>query len=674
MILSHQRICQLGGVLLSLAALCLPAKAETPALAQVTNPISRIARLFNPQLVKVEDRMDWLGNQISSYAKRCEYPLKTDLGYRGGRIGSGDADPSITLDLGDDMPVQQIFLVPPQREFLEDSGIFPKRFTLEVSKRADFSKSTVIFRTGESDYPQPEGTPVLFHCKDTMARYVRLSVHRGHHRESEDLFGLSEFVVISQGEPVSFGATVETAGALNLPGLWHPAALVDGRTPLGIWQNGGGPDRNPGDAVMVEEPGTVTTWSLELGESAPIDRVVIFPYQVSRSFETSVFPEMLSIELENGDGSAGITVFEWTNPLPGSSHMAPLVIPLHGKITKTLRLKATRAWIMGDRRLHALSEMEVWSDGVNLAKGQPVSREHGGQPETVTTLTDGYSSERQIIPVGQWLHQLRERSRIESELANLRSIQVQLASDSELNATWGSAVILGLTFLIPVFIVERRRLMSKEQLDGIRKRIASDLHDDIGSNLGSISLIARTARKDLVRLQGPEEIAGDLSEVETIARESSLAMRDIVWLLERKQDSIGDLVVRMRETAGRLLREVDFTLECESTKTAAKLSLDAKRHLFLFYKEAIHNILKHSKADRVSIRLWDEDDKLALEITDNGVGLPVADRKVPVPVNKLQDRAHVLDGLLQIVSATGDGTRIRLFVKRTHLTHHPAMS
>jgi hypothetical protein len=101
MILSHQRICQLGGVLLSLAALCLPAKAETPALAQVTNPISRIARLFNPQLVKVEDRMDWLGNQISSYAKRCEYPLKTDLGYRGGRIGSGDADPSITLDLGD---------------------------------------------------------------------------------------------------------------------------------------------------------------------------------------------------------------------------------------------------------------------------------------------------------------------------------------------------------------------------------------------------------------------------------------------------------------------------------------------------------------------------------------------------------------------------------------------
>jgi signal transduction histidine kinase len=234
--------------------------------------------------------------------------------------------------------------------------------------------------------------------------------------------------------------------------------------------------------------------------------------------------------------------------------------------------------------------------------------------------------------------------------------------------------VLGLTFLIPVFIVERRRLMSKDQLEQIRKRIASDLHDDIGSNLGSISLIARTARKDLARLHGPEEIAEDLDEVETIARESSLAMRDIVWLLERKQDSIGDLVQRMRDTANRLLRETDYKVECESNKTAAKLSLDAKRHLFLFYKEAIHNVLKHSRANKVLVRLWDEDDKLALEIIDNGIGIPMAENNRPTNVNKLQDRARVLDGVLHIASARGTGTHIRLFVKRSHLTHQPALS
>ena len=354
--------------------------------------------------------------------------------------------------------------------------------------------------------------------------------------------------------------------------------------------------------------------------------------------------------------------------------MVPMVIPLHGRIAGSIRIIAKRPWIMGDRKLHALSEIEVWSGGGNLARDRSISREHAGQSATITSLTDGYSSDRQIIPVGNWLGQLRERSRLERELASLRAIQRQLASNSELNATWGSAVILGLTFLIPVFIVERRRLMSKDHLEQIRKRIASDLHDDIGSNLGSISLIARTARKDLVRLQGPEEIAEDLDEVETIARESSLAMRDIVWLLERNHDSIGDLVQRMRDTASRLLREMDYKIECESSKTAAKLSLDAKRHLFLFYKEAIHNVLKHSRANKVSVRLWDEDDKLALEIIDNGIGIPTLDNNRPATVNKLQDRARVLEGVLQITSSKGNGTHIRLFVKRSHLTHQPALS
>src|SRR5690606_1049328 len=154
-----------------------------------------------------------------------------------------------------------------------------------------------------------------------------------------------------------------------------------------------------------------------------------------------------------------------------------------------------------------------------------------------------------------WLDHLHERGRLEKELATLEPMRVRMANESELNATWGSAVLLGLTFLIPVFIVERRRVKSRQQIDSLRKRIASDLHDDIGSNLGSMSTIARTDRKDLVRLHGPEEVAEDLGEVESIARESSLAMRDIVWLLERKQASIRDLVQRMRETSSRLLRE-----------------------------------------------------------------------------------------------------------------------
>jgi len=656
--------------------MCLVATwANANNVTQITNPIGRIARIFDPQLVKTEDRVSWLEGRVATFAEHREHSMKIGLGYRGCRAKTGAPDPSITLDLGGDYPIETIFLIPAQREFLEDLGIFPKRFTLELSSRADFAQTTVVFTSGPGPSPTrlADGNPVPFKVHN-LGRYVRLTVQEGHNRGMLDLWGLSEIAVISNRDPVSFGAIVATVGDLNVPGIWYPEALTDGRTPLGIWQNGGRSNSVSGDTVSVSGADETVSWSVTLDQVSQLDRVVLFPYQLDPSFESSVLPDSLTIHLQGADGEVGKLAYQWANPLPGSSSMNPLVIPLGGKSAKTIRLTGVRPCGIGELKVQAISEIEVWSHGKNLASGVPVIRTHGAQDSVVTSLTDGYTSEKQIIPVATWFDHLYERGRIERELAMLRPVLRQLAAESELNATWGSAVILGLTFLIPVFIVERRRLMSKDQIDQLRKRIASDLHDDIGSNLGSISLIARTARKDLVRLQGPEEIAEDLGEVESIARESSLAMRDIVWLLERHQDSIGDLVQRMRETAGRLLREINYTLECESNKTATKLSLDAKRHLFLFYKEAIYNVLKHSQANRVTIRLWDEDDKLALEINDNGVGLPLNEELTLQPVHKLEDRARVLEGSLDITSSKERGTQIRLLVKRSHLIAHPTLA
>lgn len=650
--------------------------ANAVVQSQIANPIGRIARILDPQLVKTEDRVSWLDNRISTFAQHREHAMKIGLGYRGCRTSAEAADPTVTLDLGAAYPIDTVYLIPAQREFLEDPGIFPKRFSIELSNSPDFSQRTIIFTSVAGTLPRSLGTsgnPVPFKAHDA-ARYVRLTVHEGYTQGTIDLFGLAEIAVISNDDPISFGASVQTTGDLNVSGVWYPEALTDGRTPLGIWQNASRPNSDPGDAVAVTKDGESVSWSISLAHSVPIDRLVLFPFQLDHSFESSVFPDALEVFLQNEDGSEEPAAFEWSNPLPGASSMNPLVIPLHGQTAKNVRVTGIRPYAMGEMKVQALSEIEVWSKGRNLAIDLPVARAYDGEIKTILSLTDGFASEKQILPVSIWYDQLYERGKIERELSMLRPVHRQLASESELNATWGSAVILGLTFLIPVFIVERRRLMSREQIDQLRKRIASDLHDDIGSNLGSISLIARTARKDLVRLQGPEEVAEDLGEVESIARESSLAMRDIVWLLERRQDSIGDLVQRMRETAGRLLREINYTVECESNKTAAKLSLDAKRHLFLFYKEAIHNVLKHSRANRVSIRLWDEDDKLALEIMDNGIGLPIGEECSHAAVHKLEDRARVLDGNLRIESSKENGTLIRLFVKRSHLTAHPTLA
>jgi signal transduction histidine kinase len=645
--------------------ICLMAYAS----AQSTNPIARAARMIDPELVRVEERIDWLEGRLSTISEAQNHPLSTDIGHRGSRIEPTDPAPSVTIDLGKSYPIDMIYLVPAQGEFAKDPGMFPLRLTLESSDSEDFSNSTRIHQTDTKTEPVLDTAPLAYPA-EAQGRYVRLTVDQGVQRGGMEIFALSEILVMSGNEPVSFGSRITSVGALLVDGIWHPDTLVDGRTPFGTWHNGIKNPPTTGDAVFTPSPALPTVWSLNLAEARPIDRVVLFPYEINRSFGTFVFPETIRIILEqNGTESANEV---WNNPLPGGTHLTPLVVSFHRAMADKVIIRAEQPWTMGVQMIHALSEIEIWSDGTNLAQGRFLLRTHNNIEEKTESLSDGYSSVQQIISVGSWFQQLHDRRRFEDELQRLRPLRRNLEESSELHAAWGSAVLIGLTFLIPVFVVERRRLMSREHLNILRKRIASDLHDDIGSNLGSISLIARSARKDLIRLQGPPEVADDLTEVESIARESSLAMRDIVWLLERKQDTIGDLFQRMRETANRLLREIDFTLECDSTKTASRLSLDAKRHLFLFYKEAIHNVLKHSHATQVKIRMWDEDDKLALEIADNGIGIQPKSGQTGTPLVKLEERARILDAQILVSSSEKTGTRVGLIVKRSLLNTHRA--
>jgi signal transduction histidine kinase len=83
--------------------------------------------------------------------------------------------------------------------------------------------------------------------------------------------------------------------------------------------------------------------------------------------------------------------------------------------------------------------------------------------------------------------------------------------------------------------------------------------------------------------------------------------------------------------------------------------------------------MKHSRADQVTVRVWDENDQLAIEIIDNGSGLPGTSSGRAPAIRKLQDRAQTLHGLLRIASNQNKGTRIQLFVKHSHLITQPAI-
>ena len=140
----------------------------------------------------------------------------------------------------------------------------------------------------------------------------------------------------------------------------------------------------------------------------------------------------------------------------------------------------------------------------------------------------------------------------------------------------------------------RRRMAELEHqhaLERERSRIATDLHDDVGSNLGSIALLNASARK-----QSSGNAAEDFSEIQQIAESTAESMRDIVWSINSSEDELPQLVLRMKETAGRILGKISWEFDAAPNLPARKLSTEFKRHFFLIFKESLHNIRKHSRA------------------------------------------------------------------------------
>lgn len=631
--------------------------------AQSSNPIGRIARVLNPSLVELEERIGWLESRLRDLSAYSPKPLSQGYGWQSVSSKGATEVPSITLDLRDTYPLSEIFIIPCHPRPSENQRLFPLKIQIEAALEPDFSDAQLVYETRHTLHESQDGYPLRVVTRDVDARFLRVSVPLGHFRGDQSIAAIAEIVALSGGEPVSFSASVSATHSMDTPDQWEPRFAIDGRTPLGTWE-GGRWTNSRGSMLEVSESNAAAEWLLDLGKAQCVERIVIFPYQFAQFGGTSTFPETLIVSVSNSPDDRGVPIEIQT----GGDSFAPCVVPSPGQHGRYIRVRSPKPIRIGSHRMQALSEIEVWSFGRNVAAGcEVVASMDQGRNEITEELTDGYANGLEIKPIASWLQQLNERNAIQNELAKLSPTRASMVTESELNTTWGASVAIGLTFLIPIAFVERRRLVSRKQIDSLRKRIASDLHDDIGSNLGSISLIARSAKRDLRRLEGPSELAEDLDEVEVIARESSLAMRDIVWLLERRQDTIGDFVQRMRDTSGRLLRDLDYDLICRSNRTAAKMTLDAKRHLFLFYKEALHNILKHSKADKVSIRIQDAGDRLVMEIKDNGTGLPIGEDGRPTVVRKLVDRAAVLEGRLKVESKAGNGTLLRLEVKRANL-------
>ena len=217
--------------------------------------------------------------------------------------------------------------------------------------------------------------------------------------------------------------------------------------------------------------------------------------------------------------------------------------------------------------------------------------------------------------------------------------------------SWFRVLAAGTVLLLFAAAYEVRLAMER-RVTRLRLRMARDLHDEVGSNLGAIALLS-----EVVARQTPG-IAEELVEIRRVASHTIDSLRDIVWFLDPAADTMSELVTRMKDTARTMLREAAFEFIATGEEEAPKPSLELRRNVFPMFKEIIHNVARHAQATQVKIRLEFEKRQLVLRVQDNGVGFDERNVRGGNGLKNLRRRAADLGGKVEIQSTAGSGTLV----------------
>ncbi len=216
-----------------------------------------------------------------------------------------------------------------------------------------------------------------------------------------------------------------------------------------------------------------------------------------------------------------------------------------------------------------------------------------------------------------------------------------------------------------IYAAYRYRLQRAVELERVRIRIATDLHDDIGASLSRIAILSEVIKGSGGSVD--ERASRMLSEVADSARALVDSMADIVWSIDPRRDDLKNVIQRVRQFAADVLeaRQIAWTFDVPSEPERIRLAPEQRRHLFLIFKEAITNVARHAACTTaaLSIRLFNH--QLVAEIRDDGRGVGTNAGRGGHGLGNMEARARELGGRMEINAPSGGGTQVKLTIPLT---------
>jgi ligand-binding sensor domain-containing protein/two-component sensor histidine kinase len=554
----------------------------------------------------------------------------------------------------------------------EDSrgDIWSGTIDIAQSSLSRWQRSTGTFQRFTKEDGIPEGSPTAF-CEDGSGS-LWIGFYNGGVARYRD--GHFEFFSTVEGAPAGFvrALYLDHSGRLWISSGEGGVARIDDPTA-----------KRPNFLVYTVNQGlssnhttclTEDRWGrIYIGTGRGVDQLIPDTGQV-KHFTTADGLANNSVNVSFRDASGDL----WFGTLDGLSRLVPRLDQIEAApqvLISGLRIAGEQRGVseLGETRVAGLTleanqnQVQIDFLGLGFASGETLRYQYkldGGDKEW-TPLSDQRSVTYANLSAGSYCFYVRAIGSAGLESSSPATISFTILPP--VWRRWWFVILTTLVVLAIAYALYRYRVTHLIELERVRTRIATDLHDDIGSSLSQVSVLSEVIQR---RVKHESGVTEPLSMIASLSRDLVDSMNDIVWAINPKRDHLSDLSQRMRRFASDLFtaRNIDFTFKCPDADHDIRLGADMRREVFLIFKESVTNLVRHSGCTQAEIEFLIEDGWLELRVRDNGKGLNFNDAGDGNGLISMRQRAIRLGGQLEIIANGNRGTMVKLRARLRRLS------
>lgn len=265
------------------------------------------------------------------------------------------------------------------------------------------------------------------------------------------------------------------------------------------------------------------------------------------------------------------------------------------------------------------------------------------------------------LPAGEYTFRVKGTN--SDGIWNENAASIRIIINPPFWQTWWFAILIVIIVAFLIYYVSTIRIKNQLEIEKLKLKIASDLHDNIGSGLTEISILSEVAERNKENTSGI--VKRDLHKISDTARLLVDSMSDIVWVVNPQRDSLHDLIVKLKDSYNEFFSSIGISFQVKNVEKSddIKLPMEYKQNLLLMFKEAINNAIKHSSCKKIVLEAFYKDQTIEIILEDDGTGFNSDVVNYGNGIKNMKDRAKKLKGILDINSKTGKGTRIKFVGK-----------